>query len=94
MSQTSAYKISIRTGSADSDGLMLLDGGELVAIMVQLADECHGDARGKWVVESTFGLNPVRRSGLFPCAADAAAWISEQIGHRPFMLNQKLVELQ
>lgn len=76
MPPTSAYKLRIRTDSADGNALMLLDGGELIAILVELADECHGDGRGQWVIETTFGLDPGRRPELFACAADAANWIS------------------
>ncbi|HVF37135.1 MAG TPA: hypothetical protein VNA29_04255 [Sphingomicrobium sp.] len=72
---------------------MLLDGGELVAILVELADESHGEARGQWIVETTFGLNSGRRPGSFACAADAANWISQHICQRPFALDQGIVEL-
>lgn len=94
MSPTSAYKIRIRTDSADSNALMLLDDGELVAILVELADESHGDGRGQWIIETTFGLNPGRRPGPFACAADAANWIGQHICHQPFVLGQHIVELR
>jgi hypothetical protein len=92
--QTSAYKIRIRTDSEDGNALMLVDGGELVAILVELADECHGSARGKWIVEATFGLDPARRSGLFASADAAAGWISQEISYRPFALGENVVELR
>ena len=94
LSLTSAYKLRIRTDSADSNALMLLDGGELVAILVELADESHGDGRGQWIVETTFGLDSARRPGPFACAADAANWISQHICHRPFLLGETIVELR
>ena len=93
MSRTSAYKIRLRTDSADSNALLLLDAGELVAILVELTDESHGDDRGKWNVETTFGLNSGRRTGPFADAAAAASWISEHISQRPFDLGPHLIEL-
>ena len=72
---------------------MLLDDGELVAILVELADESHGEDRGKWNVETTFGLNSGHRTEPFANAAAAASWISEHISHRPFDLGSHLVEL-
>ena len=94
MSRTSAYKIQVRTDSADSNALLLLDGGQLVAILVELADEGHGDARGHWAIETTFGLNNGRLPTSFACAADAADWISQHICHRPFVLDGDIAELR
>ncbi|MGI8610669.1 MAG: hypothetical protein ACR2KH_00100 [Sphingomicrobium sp.] len=94
VSRTSAYKIHVRTDSADSNALLLLDGGQLVAILVELADDCHGDACGHWIIETTFGLNDGRRPGSFACAADAANWISQHICHRPFVLDGDIAELR
>lgn len=93
MPTTSAYKIRIRTDSADSNALLLLDEGELVAILMELADEGHGDRRGQWIVETVFGLNPGARPGFFPCAADAAGWIGEHVCKRPFLLAEKILDL-
>ncbi|MEO5809554.1 MAG: hypothetical protein ABIR51_05770 [Sphingomicrobium sp.] len=93
MSQTSAYKLRVRTDSADSNALMLLDGGELVAILVELADESHGEARGQWIIEATFGLKPGYRPEFFNCAADAGNWISQHISDRPFDLGSHIAEL-
>lgn len=94
MSQTSAYKTRIRTDSADSHALILLNDGELVAILVELADESHGVDRGKWIIETTFGLHPGRRPEPFADAAQAAYWISEQICGRPFDLGSQILELR
>lgn len=73
---------------------MLFDDGELIAILVELADESHGDIRGRWAIESTFGLNPGQRPETFASAEDAATWITQHISRRPFALSQYLVELQ
>ena len=93
MLPTSAYKIRIRTDSADNNALLLLGDGELVAILVELADESHGDARGQWIIESTFGLSPGGRPGPFGSADEAAEWISQNICQQPFMLSHDVVEL-
>jgi hypothetical protein len=90
---TSAYKIRIRTDSADNNALMLLDNGELVALLVELADESHGDARGRWAIEAIFGLSPSRHPEAFNSASDAARWIGRYICHKPFELSDDVVEL-
>lgn len=74
--------------------MMLLDGGELVAILVELSDESHGESRGQWVIEKTFGLNPARPPGPFASAAEAANWIGQHISHRPFVLDEQIFELR
>lgn len=94
MRLTSAYKLQIRTQSADRDALLLLDGGELIAILVKLADISHGIRRGRWVVEATFGLERKRRSGTFASAADAADWVGVHVSSQPFVLGDDLVELR
>ena len=90
---TKAYKIRIRTDSEDSHGLLLLANGELVAILVELADEIHGDARGQWTIEATFGLNAPKRPALFPSAIDAASWVSQNICSSPFAFDPSITEL-
>lgn len=90
---TSAYKMRIRTGSGDNNALLLLDDGELVALLVELADEGHGDARGRWAIEAVFGLSPSRHPESFVTARDAAKWIAEYICHKRFELQEDVVEL-
>lgn len=72
---------------------MLLDDGELVAILIELADECHGDDRGQWIIESTFGVTESRRAGKFGSADEAADWISQHICRRPFALGRDVTEI-
>lgn len=85
---TSAYKTRIRTGSADNEALLLFDDGELVAILVKLADESHGDARGRWAIEAVFGLSPGRHPEAFDSARDAARWIGRHVCRKPFELSE------
>ena len=94
MSRTSAYQVQIRTDSADENALLLLADGQLVAILIELADESHGDLRGKWAVETTFGLQHQRVPKDFPCAADAACWVGNHICQKPFILDGQLLELK
>lgn len=94
MSRTSAYRLRIRTDSADDNALILLSDGELVAILVELADESHGDERGKWAVETVFGLQNHRTRGNFVSAGDAADWVSGQGGHHRFTLDDSVEQLR
>ena len=94
MLRTSAYRLRIRTDSADDNALILLSGGELVAILVELADESHGDERGKWTVETVFGLQNNRTPGNFMSAGDAADWVSDQGGHHSFILDDSVAQLR
>jgi len=89
----SAYRVGIRTKSADENAVILLASGQLVAILVELADEGHGEERGNWAVEAIFGLDHDRIPQSFPSAAEAAAWISVYAGQKLFMAMGDLVEL-
>ena len=93
MSQTSAYKIRLKTDSADSSAILLFEGGALVAVLVQLADESHGDDRGQWTIEATFGLNAHRRPNLFVSAKAAADWVSLHICREEFIVNEMMAEI-
>ena len=93
MSVTSAYRMKIRTGSADDQAILLLAEGALVAILVELADDGHGDDQGRWIVEASFGLDMDKRAGQFASADDAAAWVSGHIGDHPFTLGDGLALL-
>ena len=77
--RTSVYQSRIRTDRAASNALILLAGGELIAILVALDDEVHGDNRHKWTIETIFGIGHKRAPDTFASAADAAAWVSDQI---------------
>ncbi len=73
--------------------MLLLTGGKLVAILVELADEGHGEERGNWVVEMIFGVNNDRVPGSFLSAAEAADWVSRQVGGKSFMLTGAVLKL-
>ena len=88
--RTSAYRLRIRTDSADDNALILLSDSQLVAIIVELADESHGDERGKWTVETIFGLANGRYPRNYASAGDAADWVSDHLGLRPFILGDNV----
>jgi hypothetical protein len=75
VSRTSAYRLRVKTDSADNNGILLLENGELVAVLIELADESHGDDRGKWVIETVFGLSLASPPTHFDSVDDAAAWV-------------------
>ena len=94
MLRTSAYRLRIRTDSADDNALILLSDGQLVAIIVELTDESHGDERGKWTVETIFGLGNNRNPGNYATAGDAADWVSDHIGLNSFILGDSVSQLR
>jgi len=93
VSRTSAYRVGIATSSDDEKAVLLLADGQLVAILVELADKGHGEQRGNWAIEAIFGLNHDRIPQTFPSATDAAAWISAHVGGQPFMPMGDLIQL-
>jgi hypothetical protein len=93
MPRTSAYSLNIGTDSDDAHAIILLAEGALVAVLVQLGDESHGDARGRWIIEATFGLINLRLPDSFPSCENAAAWVSSNICGTPFVLGDALTQL-
>lgn len=55
MSVITFQPVRVRTGSNDNEGRLAFVQGELVAVLVRLEDEAHGEARGRWFVEASFG---------------------------------------
>ena len=47
--------IPVMTGSQDHEGLLVLAGGQLAAVLVHLSDEMHAEERGRWFLETGFG---------------------------------------
>ena len=94
MSRTSAYRLRVRTDSADGEALILLADGELVATLVELKDEGHGEARGQWAVEALYGLKERLPSSSFGSVREAADWVSRHIGSPPFAIDGPLERLE
>lgn len=93
MARTSAYDLQIGTDSEDANATILLADGALVAVLVELSDESHGDDRGRWVVEATFGLRNGRIPESFPSRESAANWISSNICGAPFLIGNETPRL-
>lgn len=67
--------LKVRTGSADENGMLMVLDDELVAILVELSDEIHGETRGRWALEQTFGLFSVSAPETFAGVDQAWDWV-------------------
>ncbi|MDB5405909.1 MAG: hypothetical protein JWL84_821 [Rhodospirillales bacterium] len=71
--------IRVDTGSADEEGRLVLAGGRLVAVLLRLADEIHGDDCGTWFLEVGFG-DLAGENRLFPTLECASQWLRQRLG--------------
>ncbi len=94
MPPTSAYSVNIGTDSEDANAVILLAKGSLVAVLVELSDESHGEERGRWIIEATFGLHNHRIPESFPSRETAAAWVSSNFCSAPFILGDAVAKLR
>lgn len=62
-------------GRADRNGMLMLLGDQLIAILVELTDEMHGDARGRWALESRFDLLGGSAPEAFGSLEQAWDWV-------------------
>lgn len=69
--------ILVDTQSRDEEGILVFWEGKLVALLICLADECHGDLRGQWFPEMLLGALGGRRPGLFESKTAALAWVRQ-----------------
>lgn len=72
---TSTIALKVRTGSADANGVLMLVDDHLVAILVELVDEVHDQARGRWALEHTFGLFNISAPETFADVDQAWDWV-------------------
>jgi hypothetical protein len=71
----------ILLGNADDrDGVLVLDGDVLVAVLCRLSAE-HGEGAGRWFLECSFGLTPLGRD-VFDTIEDACNGIAQSIDKR------------
>ena len=56
LDRVTSQAIQIRTGCDDRNGMLMLLDDQLIAVLVELSDEIHGDARGRWALEARFDL--------------------------------------
>lgn len=76
MSATSTVAMKVRTGSADANGLLMMLDDQLIAILVELTDHIHGEARGRWALEHTFGLFNISAPETFASIDQAWDWVT------------------
>lgn len=93
MSSMSAYKVRINTHTADSRAMILLADGVLIGVLIELADDCHGPERGKWVIETAFGIDGQPDGATFASANEAANWLSARVSGGTFNLDGHVPEL-
>jgi len=73
--------ISIDTGSDDREGLLVLNDGSLVAVLVRLS-ATHGPDAGRWYLEAGFGRCATAALPTFPDLDDAQRWIEGRLDRR------------
>ena len=71
--------IPVMTGSDDREGCLVLSDGQLVAVLVHLADEVHDDQRGRWFVEAGFGPCRTAVAPIFGDLDEAQAWVRNKL---------------
>jgi hypothetical protein len=71
--------IHVRTGNKDTEGRLALADGELVAVLVRLDDEIHGEDQGRWFLETAYGSLGRAMPPLFESLAEAEDWFRIQI---------------
>lgn len=73
--------VRVATGSADEDGRLVLADGQLVAVLVRLADETHAGRVGSWFVEAGFGACAHVEMALpvFASLGAVLAWIEHRL---------------
>ena len=69
----------VMTGSDDREGCLVLSDGQLVAVLVRLADEMHGAQRGAWFLEAGFGPCRTVAPPVFGDLDEARAWVGKQL---------------
>lgn len=80
MSQASTIPVQVRTGSADKNGMLMLLDDQLIVVLVELSDKIHGEACGRWALESTFGLFNPSAPETFASIDQAWDWIRRAAG--------------
>ena len=70
--------VQIRTGCEDKEGRLVFVTGELVAVLVRLDDEVHGDDRGRWFLEAGFGPLDEKPDPFFDLGA-AESWLRKKL---------------
>jgi hypothetical protein len=68
--------VRVDTGGPDDEGCLLFDEhGTLVAVLVKLSGQHHGDIVGKWFLEYGFGILDKHDHPIFDTLDDAEKWV-------------------
>jgi hypothetical protein len=79
MTQLSLQAIRSRTTCADEDDRLVLAYGCLIAVPVRLRDAIHGQARGRWRLEASFGRCATAQCPPFVDLPEAVAWVAARL---------------
>jgi hypothetical protein len=72
--------IKVATTSSDCNGMLITNDGFLIAVIVQLEPENHGDAlAGKWNLDAAFDHLPYPPDQVFDDLDHAEAWLNERL---------------
>ena len=71
--------VPVMTGCDDREGCLVLADGQLVAVLVRLADDMHGAQRGGWFLEAGFGACRSVAPPLFGDLDEAQAWVRQKL---------------
>ena len=71
--------VRVATGSDDEEGILVQADGRLVAVLVRLSGEEHGDLRGAWFLEAGFGRCDAANPPVFPSLDAAQDWIERRV---------------
>jgi hypothetical protein len=72
--------LKVATTSSDSHGLLVSKDGFLIAILVQLEPENHGEQlSGKWNLEATFDHLPFPPDEIFDDLDHAETWLNDRL---------------
>jgi hypothetical protein len=72
-------EMPVMTGSEDREGRLVLSAGQLVAVLVRLADAAHGEERGGWFLEAGFGRCWSVVAPVFSDLDEAQAWVRQKL---------------
>ncbi len=73
--------VPVETASDDSEGILVLHEGRLVAVLVRLADPVHESDRGAWFLEAGFG-RCFELPRIFADLPEAEIWVRDRLARR------------
>ncbi len=72
----------VAAGNKDVDGRLVMLNDHLVAVLVRLDREEHGDLMGHWSLEATFGPAAPPPNQVFATLDDASVWVQQNLTRR------------